>query len=147
MFASPGSPAKSTTGSQPQSQSTHSLDKLSLTSPLHPHDYDSVSRPDNRLADALGVRDLLASRLITACASIQQKTLIIEQLEIEKATLRHTVAALTASKEQLEEKLATNMQRATKALTIRSPGREMTEQPPGYDVVGYIVALRVEMIF
>lgn len=143
MFGSPGSPAKSITSSQSQSQSTHSLDKLSLTSlsPSHPHDYDSVSRPDSRLADALGVRDLLASRLVTACASIQQKSLVIEQLETEKTALRQTVAALTAKKEELEGKLALDLRKATKALTIGSPAREAFEQPPGYDDVRRIVTL------
>ena len=106
-----------------------------MTSPSHPHDYDSVSRPDSRLADALGVRDLLAGRLITACASIQQKTLVIEQLETKTTTLQQTVAALTAKKEELEEKLAMDLQKATKALAIRSPGREAFEHPPGYDDV------------
>lgn len=105
-----------------------------MTSPSHPHDYDTVSRPDVRLMDALGVRDLLASRLITACASIQQKTLVIEQLETEKTVLQQTVATLAAKKEELE-KLATDLQKATKALPIRSPGRGASELPPGYDDV------------
>jgi len=135
MSGSPVSPAKSTTSSQSQSQSAHSLDKLSLASPSHPHDYDTVSRPDGRLVDALSVRDLLASRLVTACASIQQKTLVIEQLEIEKTALQRSVVALTAKKEELEEKLSTDLQRATRALRIKSPGREAFEQPPGYDDV------------
>lgn len=140
MFGSPGSPAKSITSSQSQSQSTRSLDKFSLTSPSFPHDYESVSRPDSRLADALCARDLLASRLITACASIQQKTLVIERLETEKTALQQTVTALTAKKEELEEKLATDLQKATKVLAIRSPGRELFEQPPGYDDVRYTFA-------
>ena len=117
-----------------------------MTSPSHPHDYDSVSRPDNRLADALGVRDLLASRLITACASIQQKTLVIQQLETEKTALQQSVAALAAKKEELEEKLAMDLQNATKALSIRSPGREAIEQPPGYDDVCCAIALRKKQI-
>lgn len=142
MFASPGSPAKSITSSQSQSLSTHSLDKLSLTSPSYPHDYDTVSRPDSRLADALSVRDLLASRLVTACASIQQKAQVIEQLETEKTTLLQTVVTLTAKKEELEEKLVLKLQKATKALTIKSPGREAFEQPPGYDDVCCTVASR-----
>jgi hypothetical protein len=104
------------------------LDKLSLTSPSLPHDYDYISRPDRRLADALGVRDLLASRLTTACVSIQQKTIVIEQLETEKTALRQTVAALATKKEELEEKLATDLHKATKALAIGSPGREAFEQ-------------------
>ena len=137
MFGSPGSPVKSITSSQ--SQSAHSLDKLSLTSPSNPHDWDSVSRPDSRLAEALSVRDLLASRLITACASIQQKTLVIERLETEKTALQQTVTALTAKKEELEEKLVIDLQKATKSLTIRSPGQEASEQPPGYDDVRSIV--------
>jgi len=146
MFGSPGSPAKSITSSQSQHQSAYSLDKLSLTSPSHPHDYDSVSRPDNRLADALGVRDLLASRLITACASIQQKTLVIEQLETEKTALQQSVATLAAKKEELEEKLAMDLHKATKALAIRSPGREAFEQPPGYDDVRCAIVLRKKRI-
>lgn len=146
MFGSPGSPAKSTASSQSQSQSTHSLDKLSLTSPSFPHDYDSVSRPDNRLADALGVRDLLASRLITACASIQQKTLVIEQLETEKTALQQSVTLLTAKKEELEGKLVMELQKATKALAIRSPVRDMFEQPPGYDDVRCTVLSRKKLI-
>ena len=117
-----------------------------MTSPSHPHDYDSISRPDTRLADALGVRDILASRLITACASIQQKTLVIEQLETEKTALQQTVAALTAKKEELHEKLAMDLQKATKALTIRSPGREAFEQPPGYDDVRCTVVSRKRCI-
>lgn len=142
MFGSPGSPAKAITSSQSQSQSTLSLDKLSLASPSNPHGYDTVSRPDSRLTDALGVRDLLASRLVTACASIQQKAQVIEQLETEKAALRQTVATLTAKKEELEEKLATDLQKATKALAIKSPGREALEQPPGYDDVRCTVTLK-----
>jgi hypothetical protein len=142
MFGSPDSPVKAITSSQSQSQSTLSLDKLSLASPSHPHGYDTVSRPDGRLADALGVRDLLASRLVTACASIQQKAQVIEQLETEKAALRQTVATLTAKKEELEEKLATDLQKATKALAIRSPGQEALEQPPGYDDVRCTVTSR-----
>ena len=146
MFGSPGSPAKSVTSSQSQSQSAHSLDKLSLISPSHPHDYDSISRPDTRLADALSARDLLASRLIIACTSIQQKTLVIERLETEKAALQQTVTALTAKKEELEEKLAMDLQKAAKALTIRSPAREAFEQPPGYDDVRCTVASRKRRI-
>ena len=146
MFGTPASPAKSATSSQSQSRSTLSLDKLSLTSPPLPHDYDSVSRPDTRLADALAVRDLLASRLITACASIQQKTLVIEQLETEKTALHQSVAALTAQKEELEEKLATDLRKATRTLMIRSPGRESSEQPPGYDDVRCAFASRKEWI-
>lgn len=140
MFGSPGSPAKSVTSSQSQSQSTRSLDKFSVTSPSFPHDYESVSRPDSRLVDALCARDLLASRLITACASIQQKALVIERLETEKTALQQTIAALTTKKEELEEKLATDLQKATKALAIRPPGREVFEQPPGYDDVCYTFA-------
>ena len=140
MFGSPDSPAKSTSSSQ--SQPIHSFDKLSLAPPSLPHDYDSVSRPDNRLADALAVRDLLASRLITACASIQQKTRVIEQLETEKTTLQQSVAALSAKKEDLEERLATDLRKAARALSIRSPGREVSEQPPGYDDVRCSVASR-----
>lgn len=140
MFASPNSPVKSIASSQ--SHSAHSLDKLSLTSPSCLHDYDPISRPDNRLADALGVRDLLASRLITACASIQQKTLVIEQLETEKTALRQTVAALTVKKEELEEKLVTDLQRATKALAIRSPGWEPFERSSSCDDVRSTVTLR-----
>lgn len=146
MFGSPGSPVKSITSSQSPSQSAHSLDKLSLTPPSYPHDYDSVSRPDTRLADALGARDLLAGRLITACASIQQKTLVIERLETEKTALQQTLAALTTKKEELEGKLAMDLQKATKALSIRSPGREAFEQPPGYDDVRCTVALRKRFI-
>lgn len=142
MFASPSPPAKSISSSQSQSQSAHSLDKLSLTSPPRLHDYDSISRPDNRLADALGVRDLLASRLVTACASIQQKTLVIEQLKTEKTGLQQTVAALTAKKEELEEKLVTDLQKATKALAIRSPGLEAFEHSSGYDDVRCTVTLK-----
>ena len=132
MFASPDSPAKST-NSQSQSQATLSLDKLSSASASFP--YDSVSRPDNRLADALSVRDLLASRLITACTSIQQKTQVIQQLETEKTALQQSVASLTAKKEELEERLITDLRKAAKALAIKSPGREAFEQPPGYDDV------------
>jgi len=113
---------------------------------MHPHDYDSVSRPDSRLADALGVRDLLASRLITACTSVQQKTLVIEQLETEKSALQQTVAALTTKKEELEKKLVVDLQKATKALAIRSPGREAFEQPPGYDDVRCTVTSRNKRI-
>ena len=140
MFGSPGSPVKSTTNSQPQSQSTLPLDKPSSALPSFP--YDSVSRPDNRLADALSVRDLLASRLITACTSIQQKTLVIQQLETEKTALQQSVATLTAKKEELEDRLVTDLQKAAKALAIRSPGRETFEQPPGYDDVCCPVASR-----
>lgn len=135
MFASPSSSAKSITSSQSQSQSAHSLDKLSLISPSRPYDYDSISRPDSRLKDALDVRDLLASRLTTACVSIQQKALVIEQLETEKTVLRQTVAALTAKKEELEEKLAMDVQEATKALAIRSPGLDAFEHSSGCDDV------------
>ena len=108
-----------------------------MTSPSCIHDYDSISRPDTRLADALGVRDLLASRLITACASIQQKALAIEQLETEKTALRRSVAALITKKDELEEKLATDLQKATKALAVRSPGPEAFEQSSGSDDVRY----------
>jgi hypothetical protein len=143
MFGSPDTPAKST-DSQPQS--THSLDRLSLTSPPHPHYCDSVSRPDNRLADALSVRDLLASRLTTACASIQQKTLVIEQLEAERTALQQSLAALTVKKEELEEKLVLDLQMATKSLAIKSPGRGSFEQPPGYDDVRCTVVPRKKWV-
>lgn len=144
MFASPSSSAKSITSSQ--SQSAHSLDKLSLTSSSHLHDYDSIPRPDNRLVDALGVRDLLANRLLTACASIQQKALVIEQLETEKSTLRQTVAALTTKKEELEEKLATDLQKVTDALAIRPPRLEAFEQSSGSDDVRCAFTLRRQQI-
>ena len=144
MFGPSDSLVKPTTSSQ--SLSAHSLDKLSLTPPSFPHDYDSVSRPDNRLADALGVRDLLASRLITACASIQQKSLVIEQLETEKTALQRSVAVLTAKKEELEGKLTMDLQKATRALAIRSPGRETFERPPGYDDVRYVISSRKKCI-
>jgi len=144
MFGPPDSPVESTASSRTQSQSTLSLDKLPSTLPSFP--YDSVSRPDNRLADALSVRDLLASRLITACTSIQQKTLVIQRLETEKTALQQSVATLTAKKEELEERLVTDLQKAAKALAIRSPGRETFEQPPGYDDVRCSVASRENWI-
>lgn len=96
--------------------------------------------------DALGVRDLLATRLVTACASIQQKALVIEQLETEKTALRQTVAVLTAKKEELEEKLATDSQKATNVLAIGSPGREAFEQSSSYDDVRCSVNLRRKQI-